>query len=280
MPRMHERAADGLYLIAIDRSSGRRLIGPRLLGLGMAAGLIGEMFMSNMIALELVVGDAATGQAAEALVVPLEVQPGLRRKRHDVCGLSILDRCSGSYAPVNVDPAAGDRVRCFSCDLICGVEAFPDSETMAAWNMIAAEAKRQWRSIADWLTVLAPNAPAHVADRLERDEWLIREDQRAFLSRRVLPRWVPRNIVDADTPRQSLIRLATSETARPRHDERFLAALVDAVQLTRLIVADLPDPDDASAKLRALAADLPPVLEALVEATKSAADDAVVAHAG
>jgi len=91
---------------------------------------------------------------------------------------------------------------------------------------------------------------------------------------------VPANVVDADGPRQTLRRLATGLDQPLGLPQCLLVGLIDAVHLTRLVIADVPDPAAAKRILTNATAQLQGPLLPLVEQTKAAADNAVVTHTG
>jgi hypothetical protein len=63
-------------------------------------------------------------------------------------------------------------------------------------------------------------------------------------------------------------------------DKCLVVGLVEALGLTRLVVAAVPDPPGAARALTQAAERLDAPLRLLVAATKAAADDAVMAHTG
>jgi Golgi phosphoprotein 3 (GPP34) len=136
------------------------------------------------------------------------------------------------------------------------------------------------RSVLDWLTVLAADAPTLVAQRLAEDDWLVPEYRRSLWAGRVLKAWVPVNVVEADGARQALRRVARGLDRRPGPHDLLVVGLVDAVQLTRTVIADLPDPAAAAQTLADLAAHLDDSLQLLVEKATTAADNAVMTHTG
>jgi hypothetical protein len=160
---------------------------------------------------------------------------------------------------------------------VAGVEVFPDPVARDAWQLIGRE--RQLRPLRDWLTVLAQEAPVQVARRLEGDGWLVAEHRRTWLGRAV-PAWTPRNVVEADSPRQVLRRIALGVEAQPDMHQRLVAGLVDALQLTRLVLADVADPSGAGQILLGTVRDLDPSLRHLAAETQAAADNAVISHSG
>jgi hypothetical protein len=258
-----ERAADGLYLVAHDPASGRPRLGPRVLGLGLAAALLGELAMGGFV--------EVSGTALRAT----DQQPFLRRVRHHSLGLTVVGWCSESYRRVAPDRASEP---CPWCG-ISGVEVFPDR---LAWNtreLIAREPTP--RSVIDWLTVLARNAPRGVAERLEADGRLTSEYRRSLLRTRAVRSWFPVNVVEADSPRQALRRIAQGlNQQQPGAHQKLLIALVDALQLTRIVIADLPHPAGAAHVLVHTADELDDPLRYLVSQAKAAADNAVIAHPG
>ena len=260
--RETERVADSLYLIAHDPATGRARLGPRQLGLGLAAALLGELVLGGLVEL------------VDGAVWVSDRQPYLRRVRHYSGGLSIMGWCVDSHRAVSQDRAA---TPCYWCG-VTGAEVFPDQLVWETRQLIARE--RSPRQLLDWLTVLAADAPALVAQRLAENEWLVAEDRRSFWSGQVRRTWVPANVVDADGPRQTLRRLALSLDPHPGLSQCLLVGLVDAVHLTRLVIADVPDPAAATQVLNNTAARLDGPLRQLVEQTKAAADNAVMTHTG
>ena len=259
--REAERAADRLYLIAHDPATGRPHLGPRQLGLGLAAALLGELLEGGVI--ELRTGSLqTTGQ-----------HPVLRRVRHHSGGLTIIGWCAQSHRPI-------DRVKAFEPCPWCGVvgaEMFPDRILWDEHQIIAREATA--RPVADWLTVLAADAPGLVAHRLADDGWLVTEDRRRLWSGRVVRTWVPVNVVEADGARQSLRRIALGLN-QPSTPDCLVAALVAALDLTRVVTADVPDPASAVRVLAHVAAELSEPLKVLAAQTRAAADNAVMTHTG
>jgi hypothetical protein len=256
-----ERVADGLWLVAHDPTWGRPRVGRRVLGIGLAAALLGE----------LVVGGFAL--VAAGRVEPTALQPYLRRIRHHPGGFSIMGSwCTSSHQPVSVDQAGEP---CWLCQ-VRGVERFPDTLVWSTRQLIARE---RVRPVADWLTVLAPQAPAMVAERLAEDGWLTSAVQRRWLRGDVRV-WTPNNLVEADMPRSMLLRIAEDVGARPGRQQLLLAGLVGALGLTRMVVADL-EPDDRLQATRALAATtarLDAPLRYLVEQAQLVADSRHRAH--
>lgn len=257
-----QRAADRLYLVAHDPSTGRPRLGPRQLGLGLAAAVLGEMMLAGLI-------DVSGG-----VVRASDRQPHLRRVWHHSLGLSIMDVCVESHR--RVAPGKEDQP-CSWCG-VRGVEVFPDRMVWDTRELIARE--RAARPVLDWLTVLASDVATLVAQRLAEDEWLAPEYRRSWLSGRVRRSWAPTNMVEADGARQTLVRIARRLDPNPGPHECLVAGLVDALALTRLVVADGPDPTAAAQALGEAAARLDEPLRLLVAATKAAADDAVMTHTG
>jgi hypothetical protein len=141
--------------------------------------------------------------------------------------------------------------------------------------------ERAARPVTDWLTVLAPTARAKVAERLEADGWLVSSQyRRGFLRPRLVRHWEPANLVEADAPRQALRRITRGVGEPPRLHQVVLAALVDVLQLTHVVVEDLPDPADAAQAPANATRGLDDSLRYLIEQTAVAAGNAVVAHAG
>ena len=260
--RETDRVADSLYLVAHDPATGRGWLGPRKLGLGLAAAVLGELLLTGMVEL------------VDGTIWVSDRQPYLRRIRHYSGGLSIMGWCVDSHRAVSQDRAT---TPCYWCG-VTGVEVFPDQLLWDTRQLIARE--RTPRQLLDWLTVLAADAPALVAQRLSEDEWLVAEDRRSFWSGQVRRSWVPANVVDADGPRQTLRRLATGLDQPSGLPQCLLVGLIDAVHLTRLVIADVPDPAAAKRILTNATAQLQGPLLPLVEQTKAAADNAVVTHTG
>lgn len=256
-----ERAADRLYLIGHDPATGRPRLGPRQLGLGLAAALVGELLIGGLV------------EVLDGVVRATARQPLLRRVRHHSGGLAIMGWCVESHRAVSSDQAGEP---CSWCG-VEGVEVFPDRMVWDARELIAREYAP--RPVLDWLTVLAPDAAAFVAQRLADDDWLVGEDRRRLWSGRLVRAWIPANVVEADGARQALRRIARQLDPHPGVQERLVIGLVDAVQLTRVLVADLPDPADATRVLTGVA-DLDGSLRLLVEQTRAAADNAVMTHTG
>lgn len=257
-----QRAADRLYLIAHNPATGRPQLGPRQLGLGLAAALLGELLLGGLVEL------------VDGVVRPTDRQPLLRRVHHHSGGLSIMGVCVESHR----------RVAAHLADLPCswcgvpGVEVFPDRMVWDTRELIARE--RAARPVLDWLTVLATDAAMLVAQRLAEDDWLVPEYRRSLWSGRLRRSWVPANVVEADGARQGLRRIARGLNRDLGPHECLVAALVDAVQLTRLVVADMPDPAAAAQALIDAAGRVDEPLRLLVEQTKAAADNAVMTHTG
>jgi Golgi phosphoprotein 3 GPP34 len=259
--REAERAADRLYLVAHDPASGRPHLGPRQLGVGLAAALLGELLDGGLV--ELRAGEVhATGQ-----------QPFLRRIRHHSSGLTIMGWCAQSHRPVDQAKASES---CPWCGVV-GVEMFPDRMLWDEHQLIARETTP--RPVADWLTVLAADAPGLVAYRLAADGWLLAEDRRRVWSGRIARSWVPTNVVEAHGAREALRRIALGLN-RPTAADRLVAALVTTVDLTRVVTTDVPDPTAAARALAHVAADLPESMRLLVEQSRAAADNAVMNHTG
>jgi hypothetical protein len=257
-----QRAADRLYLVAHDPATGRPRLGPRQLGLGLAAALVGELLLGGLIEL------------TDGAVRASDRQPHLRRVRHHSGGLAIMGVCVESHRRVNPDKA---NEPCSWCG-VQGVEVSPDRMVWDTREVIARE--RNARPVLDWLTVLATDAPTMVAQRLADDDWLVAEYRRSLWSGRVLRSWVPVNVVEADGARQALRRIARHLDPQPGPHECLVAGLVDAVQLTRLVIADLPDPPAAAQALTNASRRLDEPLRWLVGQTKAAADNAVMTHIG
>ena len=155
---------------------------------------------------------------------------------------------------------------------------FPDRMVWETRQLIVRE--KAARPVVDWLTVLAVDAAGLVAQRLAADEWLVPEYRRSWLSGRVRRLWVPVNVVEAEGAREALRRVGRGLDRRPGPDECLVAGLVDALALTRLVVADVADPPAVARALTEAAARLDEPLRLLVAATKAAADNAVMAHTG
>jgi hypothetical protein len=223
-------------------------------------------------------GELVIGGFVEISGTPLRAtdqQPFLRRVRHHSLGLTVVGWCSESHRRVAPDRASEP---CFWCG-ISGVEMFPDR---LAWNtreLIAREPTP--RSVIDWLTALAPTMPAMVAERLEDDGRLTSEYRRGLFRTRAVRSWFPVNVVEADSPRQALRRIAQGlNQQQPGAQQQLLITLVEALGLTRLVVADLPEAADAAQLFTHTAADLDGPLRYLVAQAKAAADNAVIAHPG
>jgi hypothetical protein len=258
-----ERPADGLYLVAHDPASGRPRLGPRVLGLGLAAALLGELIMGGFV------------DAVASTLRATDQQPFLRRVRHHSLGLTVAGWCSESYRRVAPDRASEP---CLWCG-ISGVEMFPDQLSWNARELIAREPTP--RPVIDWLMALAPTMPALVAERLEEDGRLTSEYRRGLFRSRAVRSWFPVNVVEADSSRQALRRIAQGlNQQQPAAHQRLLIALVDALQLTRVVIADLPNAAYAAQLLAHAAGDLDDPLRYVVAQAKAAADNAVVARAG
>jgi hypothetical protein len=257
-----QRPADRLYLVAHDPATGRPRLGPRQLGLGLAAAVLGELLLSGLIEL------------TDGAVRASDRQPYLRRVRHHTGGLTIMGFCVESHRRVTPDKADQS---CSWCG-VPGVEVFPDRMVWDVRELIASE--RVLHPVLDWLTVLATDAPTLVARRLAEEEWLVAECRRSLWSERALRSWVPVNVVEADGARQAVRRIACRLDRQPGPHECLVAGLVDAVALTRLVVADVSDPPAAAQALIEAAARLDEPLRLLVEQTKAAADNAVMTHTG
>jgi hypothetical protein len=256
------RAADRLYLVAHDPSTGSPCVGPRQMGFALAAAVLGELVLAGLIDL--------TG----GVVRPTDRQPFVRRVWHHSLGLSIMEVCVESHRRV----ASGKADEpCLWCG-VRGVEVFPDRMVWETRQLIVRE--QTDRPVVDWLTVLATDAAALVAQRLAADEWLVPEYRRSWLSGRVRRVWVPANVVEAEGSREALRRVGRGLDRYPGPDECLVAGLVDAVGLTRLVVAAVPDPPAAVRALSDAAARLDDPLRLLVAAAKAAADNAVMAHTG
>lgn len=262
MVREVERAADRLYLIGHDPATGRPRLGPRQLGLGLAAALVGELLIGGLV------------EVRDEVVRATARQPVLRRVRHHSGGLAIMGWCLESHRAVAPE-AAGEP--CSWCG-IDGVEVYPDRMVWDRRELIARE--HAPRPLLDWLTVLAMDAATLVAQRLAGDDWLTAEYRRSLWSGRLVCTWVPANVVEADGARQALRRIARHLDPHPGVPERLVIGLVDAVQLTRVLIADLPDPADATRVLSGMVAGLDGSLRLLVEQTRAAADNAVMTHTG
>lgn len=258
MVREVEHAADGLWLIAHDPARGRPLIGRRVLGVGLAAALLAELVMGGF------------AMVAAGRIAPTDAQPHLRRTRHRSMGLTVLGWCSGSYQPIPPNGSTEDP--CFWCG-IRGAERFPDPLVWQTRQLIAQE--RAARPVGDWLTVLAPAVPDMVAERLAHGGWLTSEYRRRLIRGDVRV-WTPASVVDADGPRTMLAHIARGR-GRPDTQQALLAALVDALQLARVVLPGVADPQ-AARTLRAAAAGLDRPLRYLVEQAGLVADTAVVAH--
>jgi hypothetical protein len=257
-----QRAADRLYLIGHDPATGRARSGRRQLGLGLAGALLGELLLDGLV------------EVRGGVVWALNRQPFLRRVRHYSGGLAIMGWCVESHRPVPPDRAAEP---CSWCG-VGGVEVFPDRMLWDTRELIARE--RPPRPVLDWLTVVAADAAGLVAQRLAGDDWLMAEYRRSWWSGRVVGAWVPVNMVEADGARQALRRVARGLDRRPGVHERLVSGLVDAVQLTRVVIADVPDLPDAARTLAEVAAGLDEPLRLLVEETRAAADNAVMTRTG
>lgn len=212
-------------------------------------------------------------QLTDGVVRASDREPHLRRVHHHSLGLSIMDVCVESHRRVAPDKA--DRP-CSWCG-VRGVEVFPDRMVWDTGQLVGRE--RADRPVLDWLTVLATDAPSMVAQRLAEDEWLVAEYHRSLWSGRVRRSWVPVNVVEADGARQALCRIAR-RSGPPGPHECLVAGLVDALQLTRLVIAGVPDSAAVAQALTDAAARLEDPLRLLVEQTKAAADNAVMARAG
>jgi hypothetical protein len=228
----------------------------------LAAALLGELLLGGLIEL------------ADGAVRATDRQPYLRRVRHHSGGLSIMGVCVESHR--RVAPEKADQP-CSWCD-VKGVEVFPDRMVWDTRELIARE--RTTRPVLDWLTVLATDAPTLVAQRLAEDDWLVAEYRHSLWSGRLRRSWVPVNVVEADGARQGLRRIARNLDPHLGPQECLVAGLVDAVQLTRLVIADLPDPAAAAQALTDATTRLGEPLRLLVEQTKAAADNAVITHTG
>lgn len=257
-----ERAADRLYLIGHDPATGRTRLGPRQLGLGLAAALVGELLLGGL------------AEIVDGMVRATARQPYLRRVRHHSGGLAIMGWCVESQRAVSPE-LAGEP--CSWCG-VDGVELFPDRMVWDTRELVARD--HAPRPVLDWLTVLAADAAALVAQRLADDDWLVAELRRSLWSGRLVRAWVPANVVEADGARQTLRRVARQLDPHPGMQERLVIGLVDAVQLTRVVVADLPDPVGATRVLADAVAGLDEPLRLLVEQTRAAADNAVMTHTG
>ena len=263
MVREVERVADRLYLVGHDPSTGRPRLGPRQLGLGLAAALVGELLIGGL------------AEVRDGVVRATARRPLLRRVRHHSGGLAIMGWCVESHRTVSPD-RAGEP--CSWCG-VDGAEVFPDRMAWDTRELIAREPAP--RPVLDWLTVLAVDAATLVAQRLAGDDWLIAEYRRSLWSGRLVRAWVPANVVEADGARQALRRIARQlDPHPPGVQERLVLGLVDAVQLTRMLIADLPDPADATRVLAGVVAGLDGSLRLLVEQTRAAADNAVMTHTG
>jgi hypothetical protein len=260
--REPERAADSLFLIAHDPASGRPLVGPRVLGVGLATALLGELVTGGLVGIR------------DDRVRASDRQPFLRRVRHHSGGLAVMGWCTDSYRRVSPDQAGEP---CSWCG-VAGVEVFPDRMVWDTRELIARE--RVPRSVLDWLMVLAADAASLVAQRLAADGWLVAEYRRSLWSGRVVRSWIPVNVVEADASRQALRRIVRDLDQRPAADQWLVAALVDVLQLTRVVVADLPDPAAAAQALSAMASQLDDSLRFVVEHARAAVDNAVVTHTG
>ncbi len=257
------RVADCLYLVAHDPASGRPRLGPRLLGVGMAAAVLGELVLGGFV-------DLQSGK-----VWPTDLCPYLRRVRHHLQGLSIMGVCPQSHRRVSHDRPIEPCYGCGSTE----VEVVPD-ELAWGWRELIAQ-ERVARPVTDWQTLLAPTALAKVAERLEMDGWLVSSEQRRGLLRpRLVRYWEPANLVEADAPRQALRRITQGVGERPRPHQVVLAALVDVLQLSHVVVEQLPDPAAAAQALATAIGRLDGSLRHLVEQTAVVAGNAVVAHAG
>ncbi len=202
-------------------------------------------------------------------------QPFLRRIRHHSLGLTVAGWCSESHRRVTQD-RAGEP--CPWCG-VSGVEVFPDRLNWNTRELIAREPMS--RPVIDWLTVLAPTMPAVVAERLEGDGRLTSEYRRGLFRTRAVRTWLPVNVVEADSPRQALRRIAQGlNQQQPGAHQKLLIALVDALQLARVVVADLPDAASAAQLLADTTAHLDDPLRYLVAQAKAAADNAVIARPG
>jgi Golgi phosphoprotein 3 (GPP34) len=255
-----ERAGDGLFLVAHHPRTARPLVGPRLLGLGLAGALLGELVLGGPL------------QVRDGSVVMVGRERVLRRVRHYGAGLRIAGWCPGSYSPV----ARNGDVRCSWCG-VRGLEWFPGTVLSELCGLIRRESRP--RPVADWLGVLARSAPARVAGRLAGERWLAARQQRTWLGLTATTRWVPVNVVEANGPLLLLRQVALGRYPCDQQ-HRLIAGLVDALGLTRAVLAGLPNTAAAEEALLASAAQLDPALQHVVRQTRAAADAVVVSRTG
>ncbi|WP_433221478.1 GOLPH3/VPS74 family protein [Dactylosporangium sp. CS-047395] len=257
MIRDAERPADSLWLLAHDAGTGRPLLGPRVLGLGLAGALLAELLLGGLVRID------------GGLVYDVGLQPYLRRVKHYARGLSIVGWCPLSYRPVNVADADTLCPRC----LEPGVEDMPEPLMRRLLRDIGAE--RSPRRVADWLTVFSRDAPDLVTERLAQDAWLFRQPYRNLLGRR-RERWLAAQYLEAEKPAWTLRQVVHGEHPADAH-HRVVAGFVEALGLSHAIFGDARE---ARSAVAALQAQLSPPLQYLIEQTKTMADDAVIAHTG
>ena len=253
-----ERAADSMYLIAHDPMSGQALLGRRVLGVGLAAALLGELVGLGLLCIDI------------DMVLPQRLRPFLRRRLHR--DPALLGPCLDSYRVIGVDDAGSPCPRCYTP----GVEHVPDTLQSQVWEVIHRE--RSILSAGDWLRVLADDMPSGVATRLESDGWLCAEPYRnLFGLGRARMRWRPRVYVEAGMPRQCL-RMIADGTRIPDDHRRFVGGLVEAVGLVPAVLDGMDE--QARRRLAWHAGALSAPLHTILRQAKLAVDTAVMAHAG
>ena len=260
MIRDTERAADSLYLIAHHCSTGRPYLGPRVLGVGLAGALLGELALIGLVQLQ------------DGRVYALDRPPYRRRVQHYSGGLYGAGLCPESHRPVNPMNAASPCPNCY----VKGTEEVPEPLQREVWQVILHE--RTPHSVHDWLTGLAHDAATRVAERLERDGWLAAEQRRTWIGRSRV-QWTPVNSATAGMPQRTLLRIVQGLEPADEH-RQLVAVLADTLALTRTVLADLGHAPGQAKALPGLVRSLGGPLQYLVTQTKATADSVIMSHTG